>query len=305
MLLNLESQGKKILAIDDSVLNIKLLKGILEREGFEFLSSTNSLDALPMAIQHSPDLILLDVMMPGINGIDVLKLLKQNALTKPISVLMVTARTKGEDVREALEGGAFDYVKKPLDEVEIVARVHSALRYKEYQDRLLAMAMQDSLTGLYNHALIIELLDKEIYNATRKNLPVAYAMMDIDHFKRVNDQYGHLAGDYVLKEIARILTASLRKGDPIGRYGGEEFGFILTGIALDQAVILCERVRQTIADFSFTMNGQKIPVTVSFGLAQLQTEKAERPNDLIRRADEALYRAKEGGRNRLVLAELG
>ncbi len=302
-MLNLENQGKKILAIDDSVLNLKLLKGFLEHEGFEVLTSTNSLDTLPMAIQHTPDLILLDVMMPGIDGLGILKLLKQNALTSTISVLMVTARTKGEDVRVALEGGAFDYVKKPLDEVEIVARVRSALRYKDYHDRLLAMAMQDSLTGLYNHALLIELLDKEIYNARRKGLSVAFAMMDIDHFKRVNDQYGHLAGDYVLKEVARILTVSLRKGDPIGRYGGEEFGFILTGIALEQAVALCERVRQSIAEFSFSHEGHEIPITVSFGLAQLLPEKSERPNDVIRRADDALYRAKEGGRNRLVLAQ--
>jgi diguanylate cyclase (GGDEF)-like protein len=298
-----DTHGRKILAIDDSSLNLKLLYSILTKEGFEVFTTLNSLEALPLAIQHNPDLILLDIMMPGLSGLEVLKLLKQNSLTHTMSVLMVTARTKAEDVRDALETGAFDYVKKPLEEVEIVARVHSALRYKIYQDRLLAMAMRDSLTGLYNHGLLIELLGKELYNARRKEQSVTFAMMDIDHFKRINDQYGHQAGDMILQEVAGLLTKGLRKGDAIGRYGGEEFGFILTGVELDQAVLLSDRIRQTIQETTFTYEGQKISITVSFGLSVTFPDRQDAPNELIRRADAALYRAKETGRNRLVVAE--
>lgn len=299
----LEPERKKIiLAIDDSIINLRLLNVIVSREGFEILSANNSLDAVPMAIQHQPDLILLDVMMPGLNGLEILKILKQNSLTQNIPVVMVTARTKGEDVKEALEKGAFDYVKKPLDEVEIMARIRSALRYKEYQDKLLEMAMRDSLTGLYNHALLIDLLDKELYNARRKGVPLVFAMCDIDHFKKVNDQHGHQAGDMVLQQVSRILSQALRKGDPIGRYGGEEFGIILTAVAAAQGAILCDRIRTTVQDTSFVYNGKTIPVTISLGLVEALPTADHRPNDLIRLADEALYRAKNGGRNCLVVS---
>lgn len=294
------SEKITILAIDDSVINLKLLSVILGREGFNVVTTNDSLEALPLTLEHTPHLILLDVMMPGLSGLEILRLLKQNNLTQSVPVLMVTARTKGEDVRAALEAGAFDYIKKPLDDIEIVARVQSALRYKQHQDRLTEMAMHDSLTGLFNHRLLIELLERELATGRRKAQPVSFCMADIDHFKTLNDQFGHQAGDQVLQEISRLLTSGLRKSDPVGRYGGEEFGIVLGGCSPDKAQLLCERIRQNIETHPFTVLGRPIKVTVSLGLAHADPGEEVSETDLIRRADEALYRAKEAGRNRLV-----
>jgi len=297
------SEPIRILAIDDSIVNLKLLSVILTREGFNVITSSDSLEALPLTMEHEPELLLLDIMMPGLSGLELLRLLKANNLTDSIPVLMVTARTQGADVKAALEAGAFDYIKKPLDEVEIVARVHSALRYKHHQDRLLEMATHDSLTGLFNHRLLIELLDRELANARRKQENVAFCMVDIDHFKALNDTWGHQAGDQVLQEISQLLSDGLRKSDPVGRYGGEEFGVVLGECAPEKARSLCERLRSSIADHEFQIKGQTLKVTVSLGLSwtQIGTEAGE--TDLIQRADQALYRAKESGRNRLVCQE--
>jgi len=294
------SEKITILAIDDSIVNLKLLSVVLGREGFEVITTNDSLEALPLTLEHAPHLILLDVMMPGLSGLEILRLLKQNNLTQSVPVLMVTARTKGEDVKAALEAGAFDYVKKPLDDVEIVARVRSALRYKQHQDRLIEMAMHDSLTGLYNHRLLIELLERELATGRRKAQPVSFCMADIDHFKVLNDRFGHQAGDQVLQEVSRLLTHGLRKSDPVGRYGGEEFGIVLGGCSPDKAEALCERLRQTIENTPFVVMGQPVKVTVSLGLAHADPTQDVSETDLIRRADQALYRAKEQGRNRLV-----
>jgi diguanylate cyclase (GGDEF)-like protein len=295
------SEKIRILAIDDSVINLKLLELLLGREGFEVSTTNDSLQALPLTLQISPHLILLDVMMPGLSGLEILRQLKLNNLTQSVPVLMVTARTKGEDVKAALEAGAFDYIKKPLDEVEIVARVRSALKYKFHQDRLVEMATHDGLTGLYNHKLLIELLGKELANGRRKAEPVAFCMADIDHFKNLNDQYGHQAGDLVLKEVSQVLSQGVRRTDPVGRYGGEEFGIVLGACGSDRAVALCERLRQSVANHSFVFQGQEIRVTVSLGLAVVQPgEDSVSETELIRKADLALYQAKENGRNRLV-----
>jgi len=293
-------KNNRILVIDDSEVNLKLLNVLLAKEGFTVFVTGDSLQAVPMAIEHEPQLILLDVMMPGLNGLEVLRQLKQNGVTSTIPVIMVTAKTQGEDVRAALEAGAFDYVKKPLDHVEIVARVHSALRHKRHHDVLLEMAMHDSLTGLYNHKLLIELLEREMATSRRKSQPVSFCMADIDHFKRFNDRYGHQAGDTILQEVSRLFTQGLRKSDPVGRYGGEEFGIILSGCTPEKAQSLCERLRRSIEEHHFQLQGQEVRVTISLGLAHSLPENSIGEVDLIRLADEALYRAKDLGRNCLV-----
>lgn len=295
-----DSEKIRILVIDDSMVNLRLLSLILGKEGFEVISTSDSLEAIPLTLQHNPHLILLDVMMPGLNGLEILRLLKLNNVTQSVPVLMVTARTKGQDVRLALEAGAFDYVKKPLDEIEIVARVRSALRYKSHQDQLTEMAMHDSLTGLYNHRLLIELLGRELAASRRKSQSVSFCMADIDHFKNLNDQFGHQAGDFVLQEISRLLTHGLRKSDPIGRYGGEEFGIVLGNCDPETAVALCERLRQSVANHPFQIEGQEVHVTLSLGLAHADPKEQIDETALVHRADAALYRAKAEGRNRLV-----
>jgi len=294
------SEKPRILAVDDSDLNLKFLAMVLEREGFDVVTTADSLQAVPLAVQSLPQLVLLDVVMPGISGLEILRMLKQNSLTQGIPVVFVTARSRGEDVKDALEAGAFDYLKKPLDEIEIAARVRSALRYKAHHDQLAEMAMHDSLTGLYNHRLLIELLERELATGRRKGQPVSFCMADIDHFKGLNDRYGHQAGDLVLQEVSRLLTQGLRKSDAVGRYGGEEFGIILSGCAADKAQSLCERLRHTIAEYPFQVLGHTVNITVSLGLAHADPQDDVSETDLIRRADSALYQAKAEGRNRLV-----
>jgi diguanylate cyclase (GGDEF)-like protein len=294
------SEKPRILAVDDSDLNLKFLAMVLEREGFEVVTTADSLQAVPLAVQSLPQLVLLDVVMPGISGLEILRMLKQNSLTQGIPVVFVTARSRGEDVKDALEAGAFDYLKKPLDEIEIAARVRSALRYKAHHDQLAEMAMHDSLTGLYNHRLLIELLERELATGRRKGQPVSFCMADIDHFKVLNDRYGHQAGDLVLQEVSRLLTQGLRKSDAVGRYGGEEFGIILGGCGPDKAQSLCERLRRAVAEYPFQVMGHAVSITLSLGLAHADPDEDVSETDLIRRADSALYQAKAEGRNRLV-----
>ena len=290
----------KVLVIDDSTVNLRFLEVVLRKAGFEVVSTSNALEAVPLALDQDPHIILLDVLMPGVNGLEVLRLLKQNHVTQNVPVLMVSSQTTGEAVRQALEGGAFDFLKKPVEAVEVLARVESALRYKARQDQLVEMATHDSLTGLFNHRLLIELLERELAAGRRKTQPVSFCMADIDHFKRLNDRYGHQVGDFVLREISQILAQGLRKSDPLGRYGGEEFGIVLGGCDPDRAEALCERLRQSVEDHVFLAQGQPIRVTLSLGLAHVGPEEDITETELVRRADTALYRAKELGRNRLV-----
>ncbi|HBF36334.1 MAG TPA: diguanylate cyclase response regulator, partial [Firmicutes bacterium] len=193
---------KKVFVVDDNKKNIRLLQEILEDNSFEVYPFESGLSVVDKAKEIKPDIILLDIMMPEMDGFVVCQNLKREPETKDIPVIMVTAKAEGADVKKALENGAFDYIKKPIDEVETLARIQAALHFKEEQDQLKERAMKDSMTGLYNHALLVDLSKKEYVKAERSGVPLSFAMLDIDFFKAVNDIYGHKAGDSVLQEIA-------------------------------------------------------------------------------------------------------
>ncbi len=291
--------NKKILIVDDNYLNNRLLTDILEDENYTVYSTESGLAVLEMASRIKPDVILLDIVMPGMDGFEVCKLLKSDFDLKDIPVIMVTSKTEGNDVKNALELGAFDYIKKPIDEIEIIARIKSALRLKENQDKLKELAIKDGLTGLYNHVTLIELFEKELARQRRNNESISFAMIDIDYFKEINDTYGHIAGNIILKEVSNILRNSVRSSDIVGRYGGEEFSLVLLDADKQSAFLLCERIRKKIEDYSFSIRSKLIKITVSIGVFFKDSKDNTTGTDIIQKADEELYKAKNGGRNKV------
>lgn len=293
--------NEKILIVDDNKNNLRLLQNILEDEDFEVYATVNSLEVVDMAVSVKPSAILLDVMMPILDGFEVCALLKQEPLVKDIPVIIVTAKTEPQDLKTAFDLGAFDYIKKPIDEVEVIARVKSALRFKAQQDQLTQMAFRDGLTGLFNHALLIELFEKELHKAERDNSSISFVMLDIDYFKKVNDSYGHISGDLILKQVAEILTSSVRSSDIAGRYGGEEFGLVLSGAGAEDARLAGEKIRSSVEENSFDIGKESIKITLSIGICSVGPAETIASEDIIKRADEALYKAKTNGRNRVEL----
>lgn len=291
----------RILAVDDSNINLNLLRRVLGNAGFDVVTSEEATSVLDLVLEERPDLVLLDLMMPGMDGLAVLGQLKGHFETQDLPVLMVTARTDGADVSRALEAGAFDYIKKPLDHLEIIARVRSALRFKETQARLTEMATHDGLTGLFNHRLMVEFLGRELMATQRKGTATSYCMADVDHFKAVNDEFGHQAGDQVLRAISRVLDQGVRRSDLVGRYGGEEFGVVLRECPGETAQILCERLRTRVSQLVVDLEGKSIRTSISLGLVSVGPDEAVDAAEVIHRADRALYQAKSGGRNRLVV----
>lgn len=291
--------SKKVLVVDDSKINIATLKSTLEVEGYTVYGIDNGREVLGKARKIKPDIILLDILMPDMDGFQVCELLKQDSELKDIPVIMLTAKVDGKDVKHGLELGAFDYIKRPADEVEVIARVNSALRYKERQDQLIEMSMKDGLTGVYNHALLLELFEKEYFKCERTGQGISFVMLDIDYFKSINDTYGHVAGDIILKELAKALTKSIRVSDIVGRYGGEEFGLVFPGVDQYAVVQICERIRMTIENHKFVADGNEIHATVSIGICYKPGKQLIGCSQMIKMADDALYKAKRNGRNRV------
>ena len=310
----LAQQTTCILIVDDNQDNIEVLKARLESWGYETGSAYNGADAIKFVEATPPDLILLDVMMPEISGIEVARQIKANKRLPFIPIIMQTALDSTEDKVEGLEAGADDYITKPIDFAELKARLNSMLRIKRLQDaleerekellevneRLRHMSQTDALTGLDNRRHLNERIDEMFAHAQRLDEPFSLVMCDLDKFKSVNDTYGHQAGDEVLKQLANILREEAREIDRVGRYGGEEFMLLLPGTVLDQAVTFAERVRKRIEDNTFTFPGGTLTRTASFGVSGSPHPKTQESDALVRTADDALYVAKETGRNRVV-----
>jgi diguanylate cyclase (GGDEF)-like protein len=291
----------KVLVVDDQYDNVRLLAYELLDHGYEVLTAFNGPQALEMARSSRPDVILLDEMMPGMNGVEVCRELKKDAALRPIPVIMISARELDEDVIRGLDAGASDYITKPFNARIVIARVRSAARAKEAHDliaemnqRLAELATTDGLTGVRNHRHFREVLDTAVAFAARKQLPLSVIMLDVDHFKKINDAFGHGVGDDVLCTLAQILRTKVREYDTVARYGGEEFAILLPITDADAGRALAERLRATIADHPWP-SGQ---VTISLGVATMH-EPEEEVDKLVEQADQALYHSKKSGRNRV------
>jgi two-component system cell cycle response regulator len=305
---------KKILVVDDHEDNIELLRARLEARGYEVIGANDGQAALDQVDKECPDLILLDVMMPRMDGMEVVRRLKANQNLPFIPVIMQTALDSTENKVEGLDAGADDYITKPINFAELEARVNSLLRIKALQsalaarerelsdlnDRLRQISLTDGLTQIENRRSLEERLHDMWQHSVRLHEPIAVVMCDIDKFKNVNDTYGHQAGDSVLKEFAQLLKAEAREIDRVGRYGGEEFLLILPGTVLDAAVTFAERLREKVEKHTFSYAGGTLVRTMSCGVAASPHPKVKDQEALLRAADDALYVAKETGRNRVI-----
>lgn len=298
----------RILVVDDNQDNVEIIATRLRFRGYEILEASDGNQALSLLRDKPPDLILLDVMLPDIDGYEISRRIKGDETLPFIPIILVTARDSTQDKVAGLDAGADDYLTKPINFPELEARVRSMLRIKRLQDELEEknrelerLSISDGLTGLFNHRHIHGLLDEEFERANRSGDPLTVAMFDLDHFKSVNDNYGHQAGDRVLQQFADILRNTARDIDRIGRYGGEEFMVILPETELAQGAVFVERVRREVARHAFHIGREEpLRMTVSAGVATHPSEFVGSPETLVRLADEALYAAKAGGRNRVV-----
>ncbi|MAE35959.1 MAG: diguanylate cyclase response regulator [Oceanospirillaceae bacterium] len=291
-----ENPLSTVLIVDDSPSNIRVMAAVLQ-ERYRVKTATSGQQCLDMALKHKPDLILLDIEMPGISGYETCRELKDMSETRDIPIIFVTGRDNIEDEELGLRIGAVDYITKPIRPVILSARVDTHVTLKRQQDRLLQLAMHDQLTGLYNRHYMLEMVEQRIARARRHNTPLTTLIIDLDHFKKINDTHGHIAGDQILEQVSALLQRQCRTEDTVARFGGEEFIVLMEPCSLDHAHYKAEVMRHQISE----LMPSSIPVTVSIGAAEL-ADHDENFNDLLKRADDALYRAKEHGRNCTELA---
>jgi diguanylate cyclase (GGDEF)-like protein len=252
---------------------------------------------------------LLDWMMPGMNGIDVCREVRKQNPEPYTYILLLTAKDATESIVEGLESGADDYLVKPFKPQELRARIRVGLRLLGLEDTLVegreAMrfkATHDALTEVWNRGYILETLDREIARSRRENASLGVLIADLDHFKSVNDIYGHLVGDAVLQEVTRRMQSDARPYDAVGRYGGEEFLILLPGCDADETAEKAERVRRLITQRPVETTAGPVNVTISFGAVSISDWPEDSANQILQLADAALYRAKREGRNRTVMA---
>jgi diguanylate cyclase (GGDEF)-like protein len=287
----------KILIVDDSPDALAVAQARLASEKLEIICADGGLAGLEMARRQKPDLILLDIDMPDLSGFEVCRSLKRDPDLCMIPILFLAASGDAEDKVRGLDLGAVDYVTKPFDAFELRARVRAALRTKYFQDLLIEHAHVDPLTGLPNRRALMERLQREWSRLERHGGALSLIMADIDHFKLVNDSYGHPCGDVVLQQIAQAIAGQCRHTDLPTRYGGEEFAIVVPDENADGAACLAERCRKQIAGLQLPADQGVIQVTASFGVADARG--ASSSQDLIDRADAALYEAKTAGRNQV------
>ena len=297
---------QSILIVDDNPTNIQILNEILS-PSYTIFFATNGLDALGIADKEKPDLILLDIMMPEMDGYEVCRRLKENPQVREIPVIFVTAMAEVEDETKGLELGAVDYITKPVSAPIVKARVKNHLELKQQRDFLGNMSTIDGLTGIANRRRFDGLLQQEWARASRHKTVLSLLLVDIDYFKQFNDHYGHLAGDDCLKQVAQKLAVNLlRPADAVCRYGGEEFACILPNTDYVGAKTFAERLCKSIAGVQIQHSFSKVErvVTVSIGVASVVLPGTSKPSDLINSADTALYEAKRTGRNKVAAKEL-
>ena len=295
---------KILLAEGDSAVSASL-RGLLQEWGYDAVTAATQAEAWAvLQSDHCPRFVVLDWTTSGIDGVEICRRIRARSRGEYTYVVLLTACNDSQDVVAGMEAGADDYITKPFDSAELRARLWAGRRILELQEQLVHaretlrdQAARDGLTGLWNRVTILDVLEKEISRARRERSSIAAVMADLDSFKSVNDVWGHLAGDHVLRQAAHQMQANVRQYDSVGRYGGEEFLIVLPGCDLQGALAQAERLRLAVAAESFASPDQLAPVTCSFGVAVAHGSGRIDSHRLIREADAALYRAKRNGRN--------
>jgi two-component system cell cycle response regulator len=295
-----EDRQPLVLIADDDRVTRAMVSSWLRRAGYEVVAASDGDEALELATARLPDLLLVDVTMPGLDGYEVCRAV-QAASDVPPPVIFLTAHAHTDARVAGLDAGAVDYVVKPFDMAELIARVRAALRTKAVRDGFIEQATRDGLTGLLNRREIDVQMSGAISVAQRHDRPLSCLMLDIDHFKQINDRFGHTAGDEVLRETARRIGSTCRASDVAGRYGGEEFVLLLPETGAPDAVTTGDKLRRVLSEAPIKCDGTEIGITASVGVAVWDGQVT--PAGLYAAADQALYRAKELGRNRTELFE--
>jgi len=303
----------RILVVEDNRLQAEFIMDFLKRRGYDVILAETGASAIKSAKTSPVDLILLDLVLPDIGGNEVCRWIRHDPETKDIPIIILTAKADTPDKVAGLEAGADDYLPKPFDEAELNARIYAVMRMKALQDelkernkqleeltkRLELMAITDHLTGIYNRRHFEKIIETEFAKVLRYNISLSCLMIDVDHFKRINDRYGHDVGDYVLKKIAELISSSLREVDVIARWGGEEFIVLLPNTTKEDAKGVAERILKSVSEYRFKGLPSDERVTVSIGIASVGDEMVDKWERLIKVADDALYKAKTMGRNRV------
>lgn len=299
-------QQAKILIVDDDPLNRLVLEKTLQHEYQVFLMQSGE-KALTFLKNNSVDLIILDIMMPGLDGYEVLLELKENPATQAVPVIFISANDSHDDEAKGLELGAMDYITKPFSTAIVRARVRNQLMIKQKNDLLEMLASIDGLTEIPNRRYLDDSLSREWRRSRRSNTPLSVILMDIDHFKRYNDCYGHRAGDDCLKQVAHALVAVCKRGsDFVARYGGEEFAAVLPDTGKNDALIFADKLRMAVKSLNIphkaSLNADHI--TISLGVATTETGQVYAEHTLLEEADLGLYQAKDSGRDQIVTRQV-
>lgn len=301
----------RVLIADDDMISRSVVKALLTKWGYEVLEAEDGNQAWDILKEKdSPRLVLIDWMMPGMAGLELSRRLRQLDDNTYHYVILLTGRNSKEDIIDGLDAGADDYITKPFVAQELKVRLRVGSRILALQQSLQEalekqsyQARHDPLTGILNHREILNILEKEINRSERQGNSLAVIMGDLDYFKKVNDTYGHVAGDAVLVEVANRMRHNIRTYDSIGRYGGEEFLLVLPNCAAQEAMLIANRILDNISKEPVMFNSTPIPITISLGLAVKEVGEILATADLVQAADTALYQAKKNGRNRIEMAD--
>jgi len=300
---------RTVLVAEDDLVSIRLLERHLQSWGYTVIPARNGEDAWAILREADVRLALLDWMMPKVDGPELCRRVRGLSKDRYTYIILLTSRDQSEDIIAGLEAGADDYMTKPVHFLELQARLQTGQRIIALEDKLrqsqhdlYKLATRDGLTEIWNRTTILEFLDEELVRGRRLGHPTGVIMIDLDHFKEINDTYGHLTGDRVISKAAAYFQKSVRPYDRVGRYGGDEMLVVLPDCGLEETIQVAERLRKTVEKARLRVPGRMLRFTLSLGCASSKNEAGRSVDRMIRESDRALYEAKQNGRNRVAAA---